>query len=203
MRLIHIVCAALLLLASPLTLAADAEGRFAVKSAGGTKCSQFIEAIKSKDQNRIALYVGWLAGYLSAANQLNTDTFDLAAWQDMRTLTALLTRHCDRNADVRFGAATAQMINALKQNRLKVRSEAVVVEHDGQSLQIYEAALKLAQGALTDLGMYAGALDGKFTDATRESLVKFQTENNLPTTGLPDQTTLFALFRAQHNAKAQ
>ena len=186
-----------LLLQSSLLAAADVDGRFAVKSVGGTKCSMFVETMKAKNQSQIALYVGWVAGYLSAANQMESATFDLAPWQDMRTLTALLTQHCDRNADLRFGAATAQMVHALKPDRLSSRSEIVSVEHEGKSIQLYQETLRRAQSALAELGMFSGDIDGAYGDETRAALTRFQKESKLlPTSGLPDQQTLFALFRA-------
>ena len=81
MRFAVTVCATLAALLSPFCLAADADGRFAVKSAGGTKCSQFVEFVDARNPAQIALYVGWVAGYISASNQLEPDTFDLASWQ--------------------------------------------------------------------------------------------------------------------------
>ena len=203
MRFTAALCAAVVAAASFSTLAADADGRFAVKSAGGTRCAQFVDAVKQKDQQRVALYVGWIAGYVSAANQLTPETFDLASWQDMRTLTALLSRHCDRNADMRFGAAVAQMSNALKKDRLQTRSDPVVAEHDGKSVRIYAETIRRAQDALSELGMYSGSLDGKYSETFRDSLSKFQGENDLPVSGVPDQATLFALFRKVQSTPAQ
>lgn len=203
MKFTAALCATVITVASSSLLAADTDGRFAVKSAGGTRCSQFVDAVKTKDQRRLALYVGWIAGYISAANQLTAETFDHASWQDMRTLTALLSRHCDRNADTRFGAAVAQMVTHLKNDRLQAHSDPVVAEFDGKSVRLYVETLRRAQDALAELGMYSGSLDGKYTDSLRESLTKFQGENDLPTSGIPDQQTLFALFQKIHNKSSQ
>jgi hypothetical protein len=199
----RLAATAVLALAIPATHAADADGRFAVKSVGGTKCSQFVEAMKTKNQGQIALYVGWIAGFISASNQLQESTFDLAAWQDMRTLTALLHRHCDRNADLRFGAAVAQMANAMKTDRLQARSEVVQLDHDGKAVQVYQEALRRAQSALAELGMYSGDLDGQLNDSMREALKKFQGENKINVSGVPDQATLFALFATARKARQQ
>ena len=44
-------------------------------------------------------------------------------------------------------------------------------------------------------GRNLGAVDGRFTDATRSALIAFQSGLDFETTGFPDQTTLWRLLR--------
>lgn len=57
--------------------------------------------------------------------------------------------------------------------------------------------VEMLQRMLTDLGYSLGAIDGKFGSLTREALLAFQTENNLPPTGVADAATFAAFGQAQ------
>ena len=193
--LLRVIGLGLLLAVPAVPRAADTGGSFAVKGVGLTRCKDFVAAVKEKKSDQVAMYVGWIGGFMTASNQLTTETFDLTPWQNVRTLTAALVNHCDKNADTRFGAAVVRMANALKPDRLMERSILVPIEHEGRRHYVYKEAVRRAQAALTDLGMYSGDVNGDFDAATRAALETYQKEHSLTATGLPDQTTLFRLFR--------
>lgn len=178
-------------------MAADAAGSFAVKDVGLARCETFTDAVKAKDEGKVARYVGWLGGFLTATNQRVPETFDLTPWQNSRTLTAYLANHCGKNPDLRFGAAVVQLSTALHEDRLREKTDLVPIEHDGQTHYVYREALLRAQAALADLGMYSGNLDGNFGEQTRTALKAFQAQKALPDTGLPDQETLFRLLQRE------
>ena len=187
--------AILVALPSAFALAADDDGSFAVKDVGLTRCADFTDAVKAKNEGQVARYVGWLGGFLTATNQRIPQTFDLTPWQNSRTLTAYLANHCGKNPDLRFAAAVVQLSTALHENRLREKSDLVPIERDGQTHYVYREALRRTQAALADLGMYSGELDGTLSEATRNALKTFQAERSLPDTGLPDQETLFRLLQ--------
>lgn len=185
---------ALLMLPAAL-MAADEGGAFAVKGAGLTKCSDFVAAVQEKHPEKVPAYVGWVGGFLTASNQHGEETFDLTPWQNVRTVTSALYAYCDKNADVRFGEATARMAAALRKDRLVSRSDLIPIEHEGNTAYVYREAIRRAQAALAERGVFTGDITGEFDDATRIALEAFQKENKLPENGLPDQRTLFTLFQ--------
>ena len=191
-------CLALCLLAATgAARAADADGSFAVKGVGLTKCSDFVKAAKEKNAEQIAQYVSWLGGFLTASNQHMTETFDLTPWQNVRTLSGLLASYCDQNADLRFVAAAARLTNALRADRLVTPSELLPIEYEGKTHYMYKEGMRRTQARLAELGLYTGSLDGTYGDGTRAALETFQKENSLPVNGMPDQRTLLLLFRTK------
>ena len=187
-----------LLAATGAAQAADADGSFAVKGVGLTKCSDFVQAARDKNTEMIARYVSWLSGFLTASNQHMDETFDLTPWQNVRTLSGLLAGYCDQNADLRFVAAAARLTNALTKDRLVTPSELLPIEYEGKTHYMYTEGMRRTQARLAELGLYSGALDGVFGDGTRNALESFQKDNDLPVNGMPDQRTLLMLFRTKN-----
>jgi hypothetical protein len=184
-----------LMLSTTVALAADSAGTFAVKGAGLSQCSKFVAVAKSEDQAALSNYVGWIAGFITASNQHSSETFDLAPWQSIRTLTLALVNHCDRNADMRFGEAVVRMAASLQTTRLREKSELLPIEHEGRKHYVYKETVRRMQVRLQTLGLYGGALDGQFSEATMLALKKFQTEKEITASGFPDQKTMFELSR--------
>ncbi|MCP5151142.1 MAG: peptidoglycan-binding protein [Ectothiorhodospiraceae bacterium] len=174
--------------------AADSQGRYAVKGAGIGTCKQFLEEREKRSQ-AYYVFAGWVDGFLSANNRFNEDTYDLASWETNDVLTAYLAHHCGRNSDQRFGAAVIAMIEALKKERLTEASPPVQTTSGETTVTVYAEALRRAQEALAALGHYKATPDGQYGPATRKALEAFQTEKSLTVNGLPDQQTLFTLFR--------
>jgi len=176
-----------------LALAADKEGRAAIKGAGVGTCKQYLEA-REKQTREYYLFGGWLDGYLSGQNQYLEDTFDIAPWQSTDILASFLAAYCDKNPDTRFYQAAFSMVQALREDRLRTTSRLIPVEYGGHKTLIYVEALRRVQRALQDQGMYKGALDGDYGPGTRAALQAYQTKEKIPVTGIPDQETLFHLF---------
>jgi len=184
-----------LLLHASMAGAADNGGSFAVKDVGLSRCADYTDAVKTKNEAQMGRYVGWLGGFLTAANQRLPETFDLTPWQNSRTLAVYLANHCGKNPELRFGAAVVQLSAALHEDRLREKSDLIPIEHGGQTHFVYREALRRTQAALADLGMYSGNLDGTFNEATRTALKAYQAQKSLPDTGMPDQDTLFRLLQ--------
>ncbi len=187
-----LICS-VLFLAPPVNAASDA-GKYAIKDAGLATCKLYTEE-KSKKSKRYYQFVGWVMGYLSAHNRYAKDNADIAPWQSTDLLAALIGNYCRAKPDARLVTATNQLIAALHPSRLRTSSKRMKVTAHGKSLLIYEAILRRAQQMLSERGHFTGAADGKFGPATQKALEKFQKENKLTVTGLPDQRTLLRIFK--------
>jgi hypothetical protein len=184
----------LYLLCTTAALAADSEGRFAVKGAGISDCSRYVEAWEKKSDKFYA-YGGWIEGYLSATNQYRQETYDIAPWETTTLLAALLAEHCRAGPDKPFIRAVRAMVAAIEDDRLTDSSVLVTAKAGDRGVRVYREILRRAQRVLSETGLYAGEIDGLYSDATRAAISQFQDEQGLAKTGLPDQLTLNTLLR--------
>lgn len=192
-RALGTVIAAILPVAS--ALAADADGEFAIKGAGSQTCTAFTAAWDGGTAD-LALYAGWVDGYLTGVNQFTAETYDMAGWQTPETLLGLTRQICGAvPGETRFMDAFYQVQRLIAPTRLTAASPLVALTHQGQSLLAYEAVVRRMQDRLAALGYPTGTADGRFDPETAAAIVAFQTARGLPATGLPDQKTLFELFR--------
>jgi len=180
--------------------AADKDGRFAVRNAGMVSCEMFV-AEKKQDSTKFGLYMGWIDGYLSAANQFTPETFDLVPWGNTVFLAALLENHCTKNPEQKFYVAVNKLASAMMSQRLVAHSKMVKVSYKNNKTYIYQTILMDVQKHLKNIGLYTGNVQGEFNADTRSALEQFQKNNNLAVTGLPDQLTLYKLFRAMSSKK--
>ncbi|MBV1876614.1 MAG: peptidoglycan-binding protein [Pseudomonadales bacterium] len=181
------------LLLAQATSAADKNGSFAVRSSGMMTCKDFVTA-KSSRSDKLNLYMGWLDGYISAANQFTKDTFDIVRWGNTVFLITLIENHCKSHPDQRFYLAANQLVAALLQQRITERTELVEASYAGNSTYLYEIVLRELQTKLQQAGLLSDEPNGQFTKATRIALEAYQAANSLQTTGLPDQLTLYKIF---------
>ena len=196
MTKLSLVLVTLFWLSPGTVLAADADGAFAVKGVGLTRCSDFVASVQGKDRNRIALYVGWVGGFMTASNQSNKETFDLTPWQDLRTLSSALMTICDKNADMRFVEAVTRLAIYLRKDRVVSRTERVAIPDGEKKLYVYKETVRRMQAALAERGLFTGDVNGEFDESTRTALESFQSEKKLPVNGVPDQRTLYSLFHS-------
>ncbi|RDE19790.1 peptidoglycan-binding protein [Motiliproteus coralliicola] len=181
---------------STLATAADSQGRFAVRNAGMVSCEKFIEE-KSKNSPTFNLYMGWIDGYLSAANQFTDETFDLVPWGNTPFLAALLENHCNKNLNQRFYIAVNMLAGTLLEQRLTEHSDLVVAANENQKTYIYKQVLKQVQQQLKQSQLYRGSIDGIFGNTTVAALEDYQRAQGIKVTGLPDQVTLYKLLRSR------
>lgn len=170
--------------------AEDGEGRFAVKGVGAAPCSAYVDAFEAQDV-KAAQMLGWVAGYLTAVNERQAETFDVISWQTDYLIAASLSEYCKQNLETPLHAAMANMVRRLNADRVEEKSPLVSVTAAGRNRQIYQATLEKIQKRL---GVDHVKAAGAFDVATRDALRAFQGENGLPQTGFPDEATLTALF---------
>ena len=175
------------------SIASDSEGRFAVRNAGMVTCEKFIEE-KNKKSPQFNLYMGWIDGYLSAANQFTEKTFDLVPWGNTVLLATLIENHCETNKDQHFYVAVNQLAAAMMKDRIIEHSELIKTEHDGNKTYVYQEVLMRMQKVLKKEKLYRGKPDGKYGQGTRKAIIEFQKSHKLAVTGLPDQLTLYYMF---------
>jgi len=183
-----------LALSPNLSDAASPDGKYAAKEAGLESCERYVEE-RANASDVSHLFVGWLAGYLSAYNRLTPDTVDIAPWQSVELMANLLEGYCQERPEIPFAHAVDALIAGLMPTRLRVPSDRVEVRSGEHALFIYEHVLARAQQALAERGFYDGPVKGVFDDATEKAFDEFQKINGIVQTGLPDQATLFQLFR--------
>ena len=175
--------------------AADEQGRFAVRNAGMQRCSDFLQE-KAARNMKFAQYLGWIDGYLSAVNQFTPKTYDIVPWGNTLFLAALLENHCKKNPDERFFLAVNKLAAAMRSQRLTEVSELVETTNEkGQKTFVYRSVLKQLQEYLQKRGLYQGQIDGLWGPGTARALKAYQEASKLPVTSLPDQLTLYTIFR--------
>jgi len=194
MKLRSIVTGFALLFIAAASSANSSDGSFAIKGIGARKCSDFVTQVKAKNEIQISGYVSWVAGYYTAINEVSPATFDSLGWQNMNTVSLILMKFCERNPQARFATAVARLRGALQSQRLTAQSPMVRIAAGKKSFYIYQESLRLAQHELKQAGYNPGQIDGVFGDATAKALKKYQAIHKLPTTGLPDQATLYRLM---------
>jgi hypothetical protein len=175
--------------------AAASKGEFGIKGIGASDCAAAVREYKAGTPNAM-MYGGWLYGYMTALNQSTPDTFDLATWQDLNTLSNFLIEYCAKNPRMSFAQAVFNMTNALKPMRLKTMSQPIRFRKNDKEFVLYGEVITRMGQALSAKGFYKGRVADKpvFTDEMSRALTQFQTRNKLPATGEPDQFTLYRLF---------
>jgi hypothetical protein len=189
--------AATLIVAASLVAGAHAEddkGQFAIKGIGAQTCDTFNTQMRIGSDNAY-MFGGWIYGYLTGANRFSAETFDLAPWETLETLSGYLVSFCTQNPQTTFAQAVFNMTSALAANRLQQASNPEQLGADGKQLIVYQEVVRRVQAELKSQNFYSKDIDGVFNEETLNALKEYQTKNELSVTGLPDQPTLHRMFR--------
>ncbi|TXG83439.1 MAG: peptidoglycan-binding protein [Sphingomonadales bacterium] len=182
--------------------AVDSTGRYAVRGIGQTSCSQFLRTLPSSPTMAQGV-ANWLAGYLSAMNRYERDTYDIAAWHDDLYLLELVRRTCARRPSLDVAAAAAEVGRSLQPSRVDAFSPVQsIAGSNGQTVRLYTVVIRRIQTALAGESLYTGPVDGAISARLLDAIGQFQRAHGLPVTGLPDQQTLFQLFNGAPAAPA-
>lgn len=175
---------------------ADGDGQFAVKGIGIETCTQFTKGYQERSQGAF-VFAGWVDGYVTAFNRLQSGTFDAVPWQSTDILLALINNHCQQNPQDRLFNVVQSLLAFYDDQRLPETSPAVEAQVGERKVTVYREVMRRAQSALADQGVYDGKPDGVFGPKTQAAFEAFQEKANLAKTGLPDQQTLFRLFKPE------
>ena len=178
--------------------AADDKNAFAIKGAGHHTCANFTTAYAERSPN-YTLYGGWIEGYVTAFNQFQARTYDIAPWQTTELMLGMMARFCESQPDMRFLDAFNRFLREILPQRLDKLSRLEQVTVRGRALNMYTEVLLRIETRLAALGHKPGEVDGRFDVATSRALEAFQATKSLPVNGLPDQRTLFELFLRPRN----
>ncbi|HFE37914.1 MAG TPA: hypothetical protein ENK06_05785 [Gammaproteobacteria bacterium] len=174
--------------------AADVNQSYAIKGAGSVACDRYVNSLNEKPKEYL-VFSGWIDGYITAFNQFQEETFDVTPWQSTFLLTKALEKYCKKNPKAPFFNALTRMLQALQRERLKKRSELIKINTGKSALLIYKDIVKRIQTKLNLRHKHAVKVDGLYGESTEAALRKFQQENKIPVSGIPDQVTLQLLFR--------
>ena len=140
---------------------------------------------------------GWIEGFISAHNKYAQDTYDVLSFESLELLMLVIQDHCQSHPQDRLYQVVDAIINQLNPERLKTESPRIEIKDGDHKTILYRETIRRMQAKLTELGLYKGPVDGKFTDATRSAIIAFQADLKFDKTGFPDQTTLWRLFRGK------
>lgn len=185
---------ALALATSVPARAENASKQFAVEGSGRLDCATFIAARADKGSGEYQRLIGFVEGYLSAANRYEPSTFDLSPWHNAAAFDLILGKHCTDNPDALIVSVVQKMVGAFRPVRVAEFSPLVEVGAGENRAFVYQTILKRAQAALGARGLYRGDEDGVFSPEMRDALIAFQRSAKLYETGVPDPATLWTLL---------
>ncbi len=83
---------------------------------GNLSCKSFVK----DDETGTAYYMSWLAGYMSAYNYLQEDTYSIVSKsKTVNQMESWLKDYCTVNGDETFERATRNLLSSLKYFRIK------------------------------------------------------------------------------------
>lgn len=176
--------------------AADADGNYAVRGAGGTSCTQFTQAVE-EEKPGVNRMVNWMEGYITGINRLRDNTFDVSPILDTGSVATIVLNVCRNNADISMEVALARVLNTFERARVREQSEIVETQANDRTVLIRRSTLRALQGELARLGHYGGAQDGIYGPRTRKALQAYQAAQGIAETGLPDPQTVVRLLVSQ------
>jgi hypothetical protein len=173
--------------------AADSQGRFAAHGLGRVPCKSFVEMCE-KGADECKLTGTWVAGYLSAFNALNKDTFDILPWQQPELVAEGAFNLCRRNPDAALVQTVNEVVKILYPQRVAAATERVQIGEGKGAAYLYRDTVKDVQERLIATGHLKGKADGAFGPGSKSALEAFQKDAGLEVTGVPNTRTLMALF---------
>lgn len=164
----------------------------AIEGPGTQLCSKLVE-VRNDDAAGYVAFGAYLSGFLAAANVYEDDTYDLTPWQPLEVSLAQVVKYCEANPDQPVINGISAYIAYLRENRLTEKSETVVAQNGDQAVQIYAEMVTRIRRELRK-GNYL-AEDGTGFDASVvAALARYQRDQGLTRTGLPDVRTLIKMF---------
>jgi hypothetical protein len=157
-------------------------------------CARFTAARADTASPEYQRMIGFIEGYLTAANLYEPDTFDLTPWHNAAALDMIVGNHCAQHPEERLVGVTQRMVGGLRPFRLARFSPLLEVGDGENRALVYETILRRSQAALRIRGLYAGPEDGTFPPALRQAFRDFQRSVGLTETGVPDPATLWKLL---------
>lgn len=182
-----------ILLCPTMAKAETKDHEFALEESGRASCAVYSRA-RSGNPQATARYIGFIEGYLTAANRYEPNTFDLTPWHTPEAFALILDQHCAKYPDQPLAMVAQQIVVAMMPYRLADKSELIEIGEGTRQLSVYQRILWRAQDELARRGLYHGKLDGADSPEFRSALTQFQQLARLDPSGLPDVATLWVLL---------
>jgi hypothetical protein len=175
-------------------LAENDSKQFAVEGSGRLTCTDFVAARSDRNSAEYQRFIGFVEGYLSAANRYESNTFDLTPWHNAAAFDLILDAHCRAHGEDTIVSVVQRMVTGFRPVRVAQFSELLEVGDGQYHAYVYETVLRRAQAALRIHGHYTGAEDGRYSASLRDAFLEFQRKSDLEPTGVPDPATLWTLL---------
>ncbi len=174
--------------------AADAQHDFAVRGVGALQCSAFLKPTGQAAAFERVSVENWVLGYLTAENRLTPNTYDIMALQAPQVLPNLVAALCQSNPNASVESVVAGLVQRLAPIKIDRNSPLITTKAAQNEVEIRQATLVLVEKALMTRRYYRGRGDGKYGPDLQKALTKFQKDQSLPQTGLPDSATVLRLL---------
>ena len=107
------------LLAAPMLVAKDIDEQYAVFSVGGDPCSDYLAARQTGAEPE-QRYLHWIAGYLSAFNQIVPGTYNILGQRDFGSFLGELDAYCREHRDELLVAVLSVLAERMYPDRLNL-----------------------------------------------------------------------------------
>lgn len=176
--------------------AATQENTFAARGLGSQTCQLLVSSLEGRSRELASQQItAWISGYLSHANRVTPNTYDVSPIVDITDLGTIVARLCDQNPELTIEPVLSRVLDILRPASLTNSSDIVTLQNDLGNVQIRQEVLMKVQDALIQDGVLeAGSADGVYGPRTATAISNFQQKIGLPVTGLPDAVTIFVLI---------
>jgi hypothetical protein len=188
-----LAAAAVIALGAGSARAADGQNQFVLRGIGSQSCEQGLAMVQN-DKQHAAELASWVTGYVTALNRVSRGTYDLVPLNDVSTLMQILGGMCQANPKQSIEAVLSQIVQKLSVARVADASPMVEAKAGDKTVIVREATLSAMQSRLIVLKLFKGPADGQFGDKTAAALKKYQKQQKLPETGLPDSPTVLRML---------
>jgi hypothetical protein len=171
--------------------AADRKHDFAVHGIGALSCAQLDATAPANALEVRNLLASWLMGYISAVNRIQPGTYDATPVQDQNALVNMVAGVCGKNPNARVETVSSVVLQSLEKAKLTAESPEVTVTVGKNSTVLRQDTLKRLERVLVEQkDLPAREANGETGNNLQIALIKFQTAQKLPQTGLPDPATV-------------
>jgi len=116
-------------IATQSTIAADAEGNYAIWGEGGASCFQYNKArLSEKDSS----FKSYLRGYLTSYNTVSDDTYSITGAMKLPEALEWIDNYCDEKSIDSFDRAIQMLITEVEDKRHKTPSSIGITEGWGK-----------------------------------------------------------------------
>lgn len=174
--------------------AADVNHDFAVRGIGAEQCSSFLQPAGKTEIYKDLSVENWVLGYLTATNRITPDTYDIMALQQPQIIPNLVVAMCKANPNASVEDVVDGLVQRLEPIKIDRESSLLKITNGNDEVDIRKATLVLVEKGLIKHGDYNGKADGVYGPDLKTALAKFQKEQSLPQTGIPDSATIIRLL---------